>query len=424
MVAFFGLLLFASSFCFAWMAMARDLKRRGHGFLLRHLVSPIFATVVSGVVVALLSADSPAWWQWLLSLAIVGGVFVQAKGGAPAPLPETATAIISPPPFGTRTAGKHRETHGSELAELQVPPPALAAAHKAQPGHTDQVAELRQLCCELTADGTLDDEEIHALHRWLAQHQPVKRDALAQLLANHLDEVLADGEISVLESLDVLDLVEALAQGKSFADMQDWQALAPLIENEPPKVKRRPSRQNPDRVTGSRLDAIRFHYLNAAGEHSDRRVVVRVLDGEYFQGVCQARRALRTFRLDRVVGQVTSEDTGEIADPQEWARSVSGGARQHAANLVPSLPPLAGREVLVTGFAAAERERLERLAIDAGMIVRKSVTQNLTYMVAGSRAGPAKLAQATERGAEIITPEQLEALVAVNAKKTAIRKTV
>lgn len=86
------------------------------------------------------------------------------------------------------------------------------------------------------------------MHRWLTQHQQVKQDALVQLLANHID-VLADGEISVLESLDVLDLV-------------------------------------------------------------------RVLDGEYFQGICQARRALRTFRLDRVVKQVISENSGEITDPQ------------------------------------------------------------------------------------------------------------
>lgn len=412
MSGFIAVFLVVVGFYMSWSAMAADLKRRSKSFLVRHLVGFLFANMVAGVVMALLSADSPTWWQWLLSLAIVGGVFVQAKGGAPAPMPEPAASV--PPPFDKGAASKRHEAHDGELAELKVPQAAWDAEHKAKPSHAVQLAELRQLCSELVADGTLDDEEIHTLHHWLASHQQAKSDALAQLLANHLDEVLADGEISVLESLDVLDLVEALAQGKSFSDMQDWQALAPLIENEPPKVKRRQKQQNPNRITGNRLDAIRFSYLNADGEFSDRRVVVRVLDGEYFQGVCQARRALRTFRLDRVVGTITSEDTGEIADPQSWARSVSAGIRPHAANLAADLPLLAGQEVLITGFAAAERERLEYLADAAGMIVRKSVTQNLAYLVAGSRAGPAKLVQATERGAQILTPEQLETMVTEN----------
>ncbi|MXR38001.1 hypothetical protein [Craterilacuibacter sinensis] len=307
MVAFFGLLLFAGTFYFAWVAMAADLKQRGKSFLIRHLVGFVFANIVAGMVIALLSADSPSWWQWLLSLAIVGGMFVQAKGGAPATFSGHNTSIISKSSLNKLTSSQRSDVH-NRAKKTSI--------------HTGMLDELRQLCRELVADGTLDDEEIHSLHRWLISHQQVKQDELARLLSSHLDEVLEDGEISVRESLDVLDLVEALAQGKSFADMHGWQALAPLIENEPPKVKRRQKKQSQSRITGNRLDAIRFSYLNADGKFSDRSVVVRVLDDEYFQGVCQSRRALRTFRLDRVIGQVTSEDTGEVDDAFSWAESV------------------------------------------------------------------------------------------------------
>ena len=47
-------------------------------------------------------------------------------------------------------------------------------------------------------------------------------------------------------------------------------------------------------------------------------------------------------------------------------------------------------------------------------MVRKSLTQYLDYLVAGSRASAAKLAQAHERGVEILTPEQLEAMITAN----------
>ena len=50
--------------------------------------------------------------------------------------------------------------------------------------------------------------------------------------------------------------------------------------------------------------------------------MVRVLDDEYFQGICQSRRAMRTFRLDRVQGDITSEESGEIANPYDWAAGI------------------------------------------------------------------------------------------------------
>lgn len=241
----------------------------------------------------------------------------------PSSLPDPAAVIaISQTCLDKKQVAKARARHDKAAVKIDVRRAEWDAEHKSTPRYAVQLDELRQLCRNLTADGTLDEEEIKSLHRWLASHNLVKHDELAKMLANHLDEVLGDGEISVLESLDVLDLVEALAQGKSFSDMKDWRALAPQIESEPPKVKRRPKKNSPSRVTGNRLDSIRFHYLNAEGKFSDRRVVVRVLDDEYFQGICQSRRALRTFRLDRVVGKITSEDTGEVDDAFGWAETV------------------------------------------------------------------------------------------------------
>lgn len=63
-------------------------------------------------------------------------------------------------------------------------------------------------------------------------------------------------------------------------------------------------------------DIIAFGYIDADGDYSYRRVVARRCNERTINGVCLDRKQTRTFRVDRVVGEVTSESTGEVFPPQ------------------------------------------------------------------------------------------------------------
>lgn len=73
------------------------------------------------------------------------------------------------------------------------------------------------------------------------------------------------------------------------------------------------------KVSGKALDTIQFCYVDANGEFSEREVIVKVITDDYFNGYCKASMAGRTFRLDRVQGNITSKETGEILDPFTWS---------------------------------------------------------------------------------------------------------
>lgn len=71
-------------------------------------------------------------------------------------------------------------------------------------------------------------------------------------------------------------------------------------------------------VRGERLDKVRFDYLNAKGEYSSRRVLVQMVGEWEFEGIDLDKENTRTFRYERVIGDIMSLNTGEILDPEEW----------------------------------------------------------------------------------------------------------
>lgn len=158
---------------------------------------------------------------------------------------------------------------------------------------------------------------------------------------------------------------------------------------------------------------IEFDYRDARGNDSHRRVAVEAVDREYLQGYCHKANDTRTFVIGRVRGKVLDRESGELLAPKTWAVE----ARKHPLN-DPSLISLgnddedddkeitvddAGRvEICFTGFSKADRLRLEELAELLGMQVRQSVTKGLTHLCIGRNAGPKKMEQAAEVGAEII----------------------
>lgn len=72
--------------------------------------------------------------------------------------------------------------------------------------------------------------------------------------------------------------------------------------------------------TGWSMGDVEFTYQDAEGEVSRRRVTVHSVTSTYLKGECHDRKAERTFRIDRIMGDVVNCDTGEILPPRTWAR--------------------------------------------------------------------------------------------------------
>lgn len=69
---------------------------------------------------------------------------------------------------------------------------------------------------------------------------------------------------------------------------------------------------------GTELTKVAFYYVNAEGETSFRDVDVKKFDGQYIEGYCHLSQAFKTFRLDRIDGDITLRDTGEAVEPDYW----------------------------------------------------------------------------------------------------------
>lgn len=81
--------------------------------------------------------------------------------------------------------------------------------------------------------------------------------------------------------------------------------------SESQNVSRRRSRGN--------FQTIEFSYINSDGEHSTRSVDVDNKEKYNFSGYCHLRGEKRTFRYDRISGDIIVVDTGEIISPSDFA---------------------------------------------------------------------------------------------------------
>ncbi|MFU3873534.1 WYL domain-containing protein [Pseudomonas aeruginosa] len=98
------------------------------------------------------------------------------------------------------------------------------------------------------------------------------------------------------------------------------QERKPRQSAKPPKVVTpKPSSSRAIR-TGWRIGMVAFTYEDSDGDISYRTVTVHSANATYLKGECHDRQAERTFRLDRIIGDLTDCETGEIMSPQSWAR--------------------------------------------------------------------------------------------------------
>jgi hypothetical protein len=152
---------------------------------------------------------------------------------------------------------------------------------------------------------------------------------------------------------------------------------------------------------------LRFVYRDASGKESTRELINFKLTSGTIRGICLERNAIRTFKLNRVVTFLEGEELLYATDGRKAQRS-------KAPDLVRDGDP----EIAFSGFDAKTRSELEKTAKAHGFVVRKSVTKNLDYFVAGPRRSAAKVIEAEEKnGCSVIDKEGFLWLIATGEAK-------
>lgn len=66
------------------------------------------------------------------------------------------------------------------------------------------------------------------------------------------------------------------------------------------------------------LGEVAFTYEDSEGRITERRVTVNSVSGIHIKGECHARGAQRTFRIDRILGDLIDLETGELLSVKKW----------------------------------------------------------------------------------------------------------
>lgn len=100
----------------------------------------------------------------------------------------------------------------------------------------------------------------------------------------------------------------------------------------------------------------------------------------------------KAIRILRRIGSFSEEQLEIMSEAEAWYQIY---AHDQAKS---KTPKTRNPEVCFTGFTDDVKAGLIESAIQAGFTVRDSVTKGLTVLVAGSNAGPTKLARAEAQG--------------------------
>lgn len=150
-----------------------------------------------------------------------------------------------------------------------------------------------------------------------------------------------------------------------------------------------------------------FIYQDARGNVTARSVENTSESGEYIQGICLKAGGLRTFRLDRVLEYVTSSNIDERLDfhIQNCPPPKTKGESNRNTN------SLGQPEICFTGFKSPDKVSLTKLAEDAGMFIRSSVTTQLNFLCCGYNAGPKKIEKARHQGVVALNENQFKEML-------------
>lgn len=200
--------------------------------------------------------------------------------------------------------------------------------------HKPRVAvDLIHLVEGMMADGVFVQAEASYLFQWLREH----RDHLDQYpfssIYLRLDNALADGVLDEDEAADIGEFFKRLVVEPGIVDVVSLhvttlerlrdrphpspELLSAEISTEPKAMAPKSVRQKRTRGHAA-IDRVLINYLDSMGFGSEREVTVHSCDDEYVKGYCHLRGSARTFRVDRIVGDIVRVETGEMMSVYRW----------------------------------------------------------------------------------------------------------
>lgn len=154
------------------------------------------------------------------------------------------------------------------------------------------------------------------------------------------------------------------------------------------------------------MSNIIFDYCNAKGVASTHELERFTDDGWLLSGYCLRAAGPRTFRRDRI--SAFHEGGDQLIDALTIAPQYERPPRGERT-------PSDAIEVLFTGFSKVRRTELESLAKEGGVLVRKSVTVDLSFVCAGPNAGPSKIRRAQAQGVAVLDESDFLNMLATGA---------
>lgn len=84
------------------------------------------------------------------------------------------------------------------------------------------------ICSGLTADGHISESEVHFLRNWISNNADIAEDWPGIVIAQRINEILADGIITADERMDLLDTLRELS-GNRYAETGTAATDCPVI---------------------------------------------------------------------------------------------------------------------------------------------------------------------------------------------------
>lgn len=163
-----------------------------------------------------------------------------------------------------------------------------------------------------------------------------------------------------------------------------------------------------------------FSYLDHHDNCAPRTVEVHFVSrnintGHYYlEGFCQDRLDNRTFRTDRIRGDLTDTETGELVPVAHLLSTVPPQASMDYKPPASAPQSGTGRKwqtaVFFAGFRGSKLNELEGLADAAGWQVRWNISPTVDYVVRNGSAGKKQLEEAESLGVSVIDETTFRAL--------------
>lgn len=296
------------------------------------------------------------------------------------------------------------------------------ANQKRATGFNTAMDQLLRICRGFVRDNYLSEDEIRELGAWLKQHQEVLGEWPGNVIAQRVEQVLADGIITEEERADLQKLLEKAAGARPEVKVALTLATRLPIDEPAPDVvfQGRSFCFTGDFIFGSR-EKCQQSVLERGGLCHDK-----VITTTHFLviGTLASPRWAHEVYGRKIETAVSLKNSGHglgIISEEHWLRfveqfspvpvtvPVQREARNRASRNQPTpvSGPLAGRTFVLTGtLPNLKREEAAAKIEAAGGKVSGSVSKQTDCVVAGAEAG-SKLAKAQKLGVKIIDEAEL-----------------